>query len=163
MPKLIVLRGNSGSGKSTTAKKIRELSDHKIAIVEQDYLRRIVLKEKERPNGDNIELIKLVTDYALTHDYDVILEGILHFAKYKNILQELRSDWPENYFFYFDISLEETFRRHATKPNAHEFGQKEMTEWYDLQDFTNFEVETIISEELSQDEIVPKIINVAGL
>lgn len=50
--KLIVLRGNSGSGKSTTAKMLRDAAiakgtKTKIAIIEQDYLRRYILKEKE--------------------------------------------------------------------------------------------------------------------
>jgi predicted kinase len=163
MPKLIVLRGNSGSGKSTVAKKIRELSARKTAIVEQDYLRRIVLKEDTRPNGDNIKLIQLVTEFALQHGYDVILEGIMNFTKHGHLLRELANHWPEHYFFYFDIPLEETFKRHAMKPNAHEFGNEEMTEWYHPKDFTGFAGEITIPESSSFDETVQTIMRAAGL
>lgn len=45
--KLIVLRGPSGSGKSSAARAVREAQKQQIAIIEQDYWRRIVLKEKD--------------------------------------------------------------------------------------------------------------------
>ncbi len=43
--RLIVLRGNSGSGKSTVARAVRERYGRGCAPVEQDYLREIVLRE----------------------------------------------------------------------------------------------------------------------
>jgi len=49
--RLIVLRGNSGSGKSTTARALRERFGRRLAWVEQDYLRRVVLKEHDVPAG----------------------------------------------------------------------------------------------------------------
>ncbi|MFF1875871.1 kinase, partial [Kitasatospora herbaricolor] len=36
--KLIVLRGNSGSGKSTVARELRRMLGDGVALVEQDYL-----------------------------------------------------------------------------------------------------------------------------
>jgi adenylylsulfate kinase-like enzyme len=45
--RLIVLRGNSGSGKSTVARAVRERYGRGCALIEQDYLRRIVLRERE--------------------------------------------------------------------------------------------------------------------
>ena len=59
------IRGNSGSGKSTPATALRMASARKIAIVEQDYLRRFVLKEKDRVGGDNTALIEQVTEFSL--------------------------------------------------------------------------------------------------
>lgn len=55
--RLIVLRGNSASGKSTIAAEIRSRFGRGIAIVSQDYLRRIVLKQRDCPGGVNIGLI----------------------------------------------------------------------------------------------------------
>lgn len=77
--KLIVIRGNSGSGKGTIAKKVREGSKRKIAIVEQDYLRRFILKEKEDSKvlPNIIGLIEQTVIFSLMHGYDVILDGIL--------------------------------------------------------------------------------------
>jgi hypothetical protein len=31
--------------------------------------------------------------------------------------------------YYFDIPFEETLNRHQYKPNAHEFGEKELIVW----------------------------------
>jgi predicted kinase len=45
--RLIVLRGNSGSGKSTVARALREAYGRGIAWVSQDLIRRIILEEKD--------------------------------------------------------------------------------------------------------------------
>lgn len=161
--KLIVLRGNSGSGKSTVAKKLREASHRKVAIVEQDYLRRFILKEKETEGTNNIALIEQTVEFALAHEYDVILEGILYFPRYGEMLKRLANKCPDNYFFYFDVSFEETLKRHATKPNAHEFGEKEMRDWYKPNQLTNFENEYIISETSPIENSVSTILKQAGL
>lgn len=85
--KLVVLRGNSGSGKSTVAKALREQGKTKIAIVEQDYLRRFILKEKETEGTNNIDLIQQTVEFALSRGYNVILEGILYFPRYGEMLK----------------------------------------------------------------------------
>ncbi len=161
--KLIVIRGNSGVGKSTIAKKLRNPSDRKIAIVEQDYLRRSILGEKEKKDGDNIDLVFQTVSFALSRKYDVILEGILSFSRYGTILKNLRDTCPENYFYYLDISLEESFKRHATKPNSHEFGEEEMTQWYRPLDLLGFTNEVLIPETSLLDETVETIRTQTGL
>lgn len=128
-----------------------------MAYVEQDYIRRTILKEKEVDNGSNIELIEQIVEFALARDYDVILEGILYFPRYGNMLKRLADTCPAHYFYYFDISFEETLRRHATKPNAHEFGEKEMKEWYHHHDLTHFEGEKVIPEENTLEQTVNMI------
>ena len=152
--KLIVLRGNSGSGKSTVAEKLRKIIEPKTALVSQDNLRRKILKEKETDVGDNIDLIQQTVEFALGRHYNVILEGILYFPRYKFMLKRLVERCPESYVYYFDIPFDETLKRHATKPNAHEFGEKEMREWYKNKDFTDFQNEKIISAKHSLDQIV---------
>ena len=162
MPKLIILRGNSGCGKSSSSCLIREKAK-KTALVEQDYLRRIVLKEREVPDGDNIDLIYDTVSFALERGYNVVLEGILASKRYKRMLKKLVSNWPEHYVYYFNVSLEETLRRHVTKPDAHEFGEKEMREWYLEKDTLNLKREKILSEKLTQDEVVAEILKDSGL
>lgn len=161
--KLIVLRGNSGSGKSTVAKALREAASSKIAIVEQDYLRRFILKEKETEGNNNIDLIQQTVEFCLERGYDVILEGILYFPRYGNMLKQLVEKCPNNYFYYLDVSFDETLRRHTTKPNAHEFGEKEMSEWYKPNQLTHFASEKIIPESFSKEEAVKKILRETGL
>lgn len=161
--KLIVLRGNSGSGKSTVAKLLRESSSRKIAIVEQDYLRRFILKEKETEGTDNIDLIERTVEFALSRGYDAVLEGILYFPRYGSMLNRLADKCPDHYFFYFDVSFDETLRRHATKPNAHEFGETEMREWYKPNQQTRFGNEWTIPESSTLEQTVQTILATTGL
>lgn len=162
MSKLIIIRGNSGSGKSTVAKNLRErLKGQKVAWIEQDHFRRIVLKEKDKPeNTDILGLIKQTVQYVLDNDYIVILEGIFSKDKYKDILIELiENSSRESCVFYIDVSLKETLRRHKAKPNAHEFGEKEMRIWYLEKDYLGIQGETIINEKSSLEETVDLMLN----
>lgn len=165
---LIVLRGNSGSGKSITAKTLRDVAlqtnqNLKIALVEQDYLRRNVLKEKEAERGDNIDLIRQTATYALGKGYITILEGILYSTRYEKMLKELSQLAPIKHFYYFDISLEETLRRHKTKPIAHEVSEQDIRSWYKEKDLLGFIKETTVPEYLSLEKIVQKIIKETSL
>jgi len=74
------------------------------------------------------------------------------------MLTRLRAQCPSSYFYYFDISFEETLRRHATKPHAHEFGETEMRAWYQPNDRTDFPGERIIPESLLLPETVASIL-----
>lgn len=163
MSKLIVLRGNSGSGKSTVARRLRELSGRKIAIVSQDNVRREILKEKEADGGAHIALIGQIAAYALGIGYDVILEGILCSHRYAEMIETLSWSCAETYAYYFDVSLEETFRRHATKPNAHEFGEKEMREWFVHRDLLGRNGEVLIPEAFSLEQAADMVMGHAGL
>jgi predicted kinase len=49
--RLIVLRGNSGSGKSAVAKALRRSYGRGVAWVSQDLIRRTILGEKDQPGG----------------------------------------------------------------------------------------------------------------
>lgn len=128
---LVVLRGNSASGKSTTARALRELAGRGTAWVEQDYLRRIVLREHDLPAGVNIGLIDQTVRYALDHGYDVVLDGILFAAHYGAMLRQLADDHlGATTFYYFDLTLDESLRRHATRPLAAEVGADQVRRWY---------------------------------
>jgi len=162
-PRLIILRGNSGSGKSSIAKQLREQAGSKIAIVEQDYLRRFVLKEKESEGVNNIKLVEQTVNYCLSKGYDVVLEGILYFPRYKTMLKRLIMKWPNHFVYYLDIPFEETLHRHNTKPNAHEFGENEMRKWYKHRDLTKFDGEIVIDNTYTLSQTVKRIIRDVGL
>jgi predicted kinase len=161
--KLIVLRGNSASGKSTTAHQLRTASSRKIALVEQDYLRRIVLKERDHKGANNVDLIYQTVTFALSRGYDVVLEGILYFPHYGAMLRDLVGLCPDHHLFYFDVSSEETLRRHATKPIAQEVSAAQLRAWYHHRDLTHFPSERIIPESSSIAETVRTIVEQTGL
>ncbi|MCM3920185.1 hypothetical protein ND748_00560 [Frankia sp. AiPs1] len=74
---LVVIRGNSGAGKSSVARAVRARSGRGVALVEQDYLRRILLREWDQPGGVAPALIDQTVRFCLDHGYHVVLEGIL--------------------------------------------------------------------------------------
>ena len=155
---LIILRGNSGCGKTSTARLLqRQLGDGTM-LVSQDVVRREILRVKDIESNPAIQLIYDLCMYGNNVGYTVILEGILSNKKYGAMLRRLLDDFQgEKLIYYFDVSFEETVRRHATKPNAHEFGESEMRQWWKDQDVLNVPGEQRIGEQLSQAEIVDLI------
>jgi len=162
--RLIMLRGNSASGKSAVATRVRGRYGRGIAIVRQDELRRNLLWEKDVPGGVNIGLIDTVARYALDHGYHVIVEGILDAGRYGDMVERLRDDHlGQSVFFYWDVSFAETVRRHATKPVADEYGEAEMRDWFRPNDLLPFVCESIIPETITLDEAADLVIATAGL
>lgn len=157
-PQLIVIRGNSGSGKSSIAKELRLRLPGKTALIGQDHFRRIVLKEKEKTNSDTSDLIAQTVDFALGRGYHVVLEGIFHLAIYQPMFERLVAAHTATRFYYLDVSFEETLRRHATKPNAHEYGEKEMREWFHEHDRTGFPGERVLPEDYYLEQSVQTIL-----
>lgn len=155
--KLIILRGPSGSGKTTVAKILFESAKNKTALIEQDHY-RIIFKPAgggSKYNGATIhKMIKNDTLIALKDGYDVILEGILSVRSYGEVLEEIFKKHPkENYIFYFDISLEETLRRHQErKIPGNKFSEEDMKEWYTAAHRSGHELEQIIPEGYSKEE-----------
>ena len=155
---LIILRGNSGCGKTSTARLLQRQLGYGAMLVSQDVVRREMLRVKDIENNPAIQLIYDLCMYGNNVGYTVILEGILSNKKYGAMLCRLLDDFQgEKLIYYFDVSFEETVRRHATKPNAHEFGELEMSQWWKDQDVLNVPGEQRIGEQLSQAEIVDLI------
>ena len=159
MPALIVLRGNSASGKSSVAAEIRRRHhDRDLAIVGQDAMRRDVMRERDEPGGANIGLIGLVARYALDHGYHTIVEGILYAAHYADMLAALVAGHAGlARCYYLEVPFDETLRRHATKPKAAEYGAREMRSWYRERDFLPGGTETVIPADSTLDETVTRI------
>jgi energy-coupling factor transporter ATP-binding protein EcfA2 len=156
--KLIIIRGNSGSGKSTVAKQLRYALGYGTMLVPQDVIRKDILRVKDIPGNTSVELIRRLAHYGWECGYDVVIEGILHADKAGEMLRQLITDCPgESFVYYFDLPFEETLRRHATKPNAHEFGEELMREWWCEKDFLGVPGERIIDHQQSADETVAMI------
>ena len=130
--RLVVLRGNSGSGKSTVATLLRDRIGRGVAWVEQDYIRRILLREHDRPDAINIGLLGHTVRYALDAGYHVILEGILNSGRYAAMLTELTADHcGTTGHYYLDVPFEETVRRHSFRAQRNAFTVDDMREWFD--------------------------------
>jgi predicted kinase len=102
--RLIVLRGNSASGKSAVAQGVRDRYGRGLAVVGQDNVRRMILRERDVPGGANIGLIDAVARYALDAGYHVVVEGILYADRYGEMLRGLREDHRgQSRFYYLDV------------------------------------------------------------
>jgi hypothetical protein len=159
-----VIRGNSASAKSSVAAGIRARCGRGVAIVSQDNLRRVVLREHDIPGGPNISLIDLTARHALQSGFHVLVEGILRADHYGAMLTTLIGDHASQAFaYYLDIPLEETLRRHQHKTEALKYGEQEMRRWYRQRDLLPGEIEHVITAESSLDETVRAIMAGTGL
>lgn len=153
--RLIVLRGNSGCGKTTTAKLLQRELGHGTMLVSQDVVRRDMLYVPDEMNNLSIQLIYDLCMYGNRLGATVILEGILSKKRYGDMLKKLLRDFSgDTDVYYFDVPFEETLRRHAGKANAHEFGEEEMRKWWKDKDTLGTEGERVIGEDMTQEEIV---------
>ena len=155
MSKLVLLRGNSGSGKSTVAKVLQRRIGRGALLISQDYIRREMLWVKDEPNNQAIDLLKNLVMYGYQNCDFTILEGILYADIYENLFKFVRELFKDNtYAYYFDLSFEETLKRHDQKLNSFEFGESEMRRWWREKDFLNNISEKAIQKEMSLDNIV---------
>lgn len=162
--RLVIVRGNSGSGKTSLAAGLREQYGRGITLVGQDNLRRVILRERDTPDSANIGLINLTVRYALDHGFHVVLEGILYAAHYAPMAEALvRDHRGHTYPYYLDIPFEETLRRHATNPQADEYGEKELRDWYRPQDFLPSRAESVIPASSSLAETTNLVMLESGL
>jgi ABC-type dipeptide/oligopeptide/nickel transport system ATPase component len=129
--RLVIIRGNSGSGKSALAVAVRDSLPRGVAIIGQDLLRRNILHVLDKKGSPAVDFIDLSARFALDRGFNVIVEGILHEEIYGDILRALVSDHRGMTRCYrFNIPFSETLKRHANKADADEFGETEMRQWW---------------------------------
>ena len=163
-PRLIVIRGNSASGKSAVAAGIRDKYGRGLAIVGQDNLRRVVLREHDVPGGANIDLIDQTARFALACGYHTIVEGIFNADHYGAMLTALISDYPGRALAYFlDVPYPETLRRHANKTGTLKYGETEMRQWYRGLDLLPGGIEHVIPADSALEDTVTRLMADAGL
>ncbi|MER5907482.1 kinase [Streptomyces mirabilis] len=162
--RLVVLRGNSASGKASVAGGLRDRFGRGLALVGQDNLRRIVLRERDRPGAANIGPINLTARYVLDAGYHVVVEGILYADRYGDMLTQLRADRRgPTHAYYLHVSFEQTLARHATKPIANEVGEPQLRDWYRPLDLLPGGIETVIGADSTLPETVDRIMLDTGL
>lgn len=157
--RLIVIRGNSGSGKSTVANALQDTYGRGLALVSQDLLRRVVLRERDTPDAVNIGLIDQVVRYSLAHGYHVVLDGILAARRYEPMLAGItRQHAGLSYFYYLDCSLAETLRRHETRPMRAEVSPAMLRDWYRHRDLLTTVAERVIPQTSTPDQTTATIL-----
>lgn len=157
--KLIILRGNSGSGKTALSKLLQEKLGPNTMRISHDMVRMEILHtwgkegvEKSEPLM--IELLK----YGRQHSEVTILEGILPSEAYQSLFETAVEEYGANIFaYYYDLPFEETLRRHATKPNRDEFGEADMRRWWVEKDFLPNIRERVFGTEMSLEAAAERV------
>ncbi len=158
--KLIILRGNSGSGKSTIAKALQDHFGHGTLLVSQDTVRRDMLKVHDRKGNLSLDLIRQITEYGKGKCEFVILEGILSNDRYGEMIHGLIQFFDGRaYACYFDLSFEETVRRHHTRSKGKEFGEESLRAWWIEKDVLGMDGEMMFGNEMTEEGVVSMILN----
>ncbi len=159
--RLVIIRGDAASGKTTTSIELRMRLGARVALIHQDHIRREMLQNADRLQRslDASILVVATARQALELGYDVILDGIFNLRDYSTLFQSLHADHRGKTGIYqFDLGLEETLRRHAARPLGSVISEEKIREWYDgWQPLPWFEEHRIGAEE-STDDIVTMIL-----
>ncbi|MET0779747.1 MAG: hypothetical protein ABWY71_02840, partial [Candidatus Saccharimonadales bacterium] len=132
---------------------------NKTALVEQDYYRHVMFNNLDSDLEAPRYVMFAGVLAALEHGYDVILEGFMGMGKYKTYFDELLAQHPaNNHFFYFDVSFEETLRRHKTRPKSETFSEPEMHELFLKSGPSQYPGEVILSEDTTAAQAASLII-----
>ena len=156
--RLIILRGNSGSGKTTIAKRLQNHFGEGTLLVSQDTVRREMLMVRDREGNISQDLIRQITEYGKGKCEYVILEGIFVKQRYKGMLEELIRFYEGNVsIYYFDLSFEKTVDRHNSRPQAEEFGEDSLRSWWRPNDQLGIIGEKLLTEEMTPKDILDLI------
>jgi adenylylsulfate kinase-like enzyme len=162
--KIVMLRGNSGCGKTTVARALQRHFGHGTLLISQDVIRREMLYVKDGPETKAIDLLIELVRYGKENCAIVILEGILYADWYQRLFETVKEEFDGNiHAYYFDIPFEETLSRHRTKPSAGEFGEVEMKRWWREKDYLEIIPESMIGEDMAAGDIVNRIIEQIAL
>ena len=160
MAVLIILRGNSGSGKTSVAKKLQEKLGPETMLISQDVVRREMLHTKDGPHSQAIPFIMHLLEYAHQHENYVILEGILNATWYRPVFQFVKELFGDAIFaYYYDLPFEETLNRHQTRSQSQEFGAEKMARWWKDSDISDVLNEKIFRAEISLQQAVDFILS----
>lgn len=155
MHKLVILRGNSGSGKTTVSKELQKRFGRNTMLISQDMVQLQMLYAKD---AEALPLIIQLLKYGRQNSDITILEGILDSEVYESLFEVAVKEYGADIFaFYYDLPFEETLQRHATKPNRAEFGEQDMRRWWKEKDYSNVISEKIITRDMSISDTVDMI------
>ena len=159
---LVMIRGNSGSGKSTVARALRQHFDPKPMLIAQDTVRREMLAVKDRPGNPTPELLADLCRWSAERGGLTILEGILDGDKYSGLFAQLPAIFSRIHAYYLDIPFDETLRRHATRPQAADFGEDAMRSWYRAENPAGVIPEAAFGPDMGVEDMVARILRDIG-
>ncbi|MFR5875535.1 MAG: AAA family ATPase [Eubacterium sp.] len=155
--KIIIIRGNSGSGKTTVAKELCKQLGQDCMLLSQDVIRREILHTNDGKESKAIDLLIEFILFGKKNSKIIVLEGILNSVWYKPLFDIIENNFSDIYAYYYDISFEETVKRFHTKENVN-FTEEDMKRWWNEKDVLGFDNEKFISQDMSVEDTVKMIL-----
>jgi energy-coupling factor transporter ATP-binding protein EcfA2 len=153
------LTGPSGSGKTTISKMLQQNIPHSMIISMDVIVRHIFNPYNNIEKIENgIELIKLMAAYAVENNFNVVFEGFWPTVTHNDDLIELTKMFDSYQAYYFNISFNETVRRHHASPNKGFFTPDQMIKWYDKSKPLGLKNEHIITDYTSEQDTLNVIL-----
>lgn len=157
--KIILIRGNSGSGKTSVAKILQSKLGEGTFLISQDTVRREMLMVKDKKGNEAVSLLCELVKYGRENCEIVILEGILNSEIYYELFQTVKNEYNSNIFaYYYDLPFEETVLRHKTSLKVYDFNEDDMKKWWKDKDYIGFIKEKILTKNLNMESIVKLIL-----
>lgn len=152
---LVIIRGNSGSGKTSVSRALQKKLGRNTFLISQDTVRREMLYARDGADTAALPLMIELLRYGSVNCGYVILEGILNADWYKPLFEAAVNFFKNRITaYYYDLSFEETLKRHKTRKQADEFGEPEMRGWYKEKDFIGLIPEKVFDEAVSFEDAV---------
>ena len=158
--KIIIIRGNSGCGKTTVSQLLQKQLGREILLIPQDVARHDMLHVKDVPGNLSIKFMKYLVDFGFQNCEYTILERILYADYYQDLFQHIINLYADQvYAYYFTAPFDVTYLRQKNRPTCNKFGVKEMREiWRDNDYLPNIKETTIDTLNMSAEKIVAKIL-----
>ena len=117
-----------------------------------------MLKEKVELGNLSIDLTEKLARFGYEHDLLVLVEGFYETDIYRQMLERLKKLFaPQVFAYYYELSFEETVRRHQTRAKQEEFTPADMKRWWEYRDFLGWEEESFFTDEDSLETAFGKI------
>ena len=160
MNKIIILRGNIGSGKTTTSQALQRRLGRGTLLIPQDVVRREMLWVKDTPNNPAVALLKHLVDYGHSNCTYTILEGILYADYYQNLFDHIQKLYGDQvYAYYLQAPFETTFERQKNRPLHNKFNVEQVRAmWRDNDPLPHIKATIIDTLALDTDAVVAKIL-----
>lgn len=135
MALLILIRGNSGAGKTTLAQKLQTaLGTKQCLLLSQDVLRRDLLHATDQSGSPVVDLIAELLKFGSYHFPLTILEGILRKDVYGTMLKQAGGYFDQGVLsYYLDLSFEKTVTNNQLR--THPFDRQLLEKWWRPKDY----------------------------
>ena len=133
-PIFILIRGNSGSGKTVLANCLQNhFGYQRCLLLHEDLLRLDILHVKEKKTAPTASLIELMIEWGKQYYPIIILEGILPKRIYGTTLTKIIHEFGAGAFvYYLDISFAQTVKNNEEKESP--FPLETLEKWWLEQD-----------------------------